>query len=143
MTRDLHSRRVLVVPIRIGMSHAYLLRRTSAVVIVLASLLAFVGCAEIKELIRLRGALAEHYGGVQVEINTKNGRRILELTVDPGVLKRPSAPDLAALEIARFARDHYSRRVDEWIVVFGTKQQAGAFHFETSFGEYAFANSDL
>ena len=63
--------------------------------------------------------------------------------VDPDILKRPSLPGLVARDIARFARDHYSRPVDKWIVVFGTNRDAGAFHFESSFGEYAFSGSDL
>ncbi len=130
-------------PIHIGMSHADLLRRASAVVIMLALLLAPAGCAEIQDLLKLREALAERYGDVHVNINSENGRRILELTVAPEVLKSSSMPSLVARDIARFARDHYSRPVDEWIVVFGTKRDAGAFHFESSLGEYAFAGSDL
>ncbi len=125
------------------MSHADLLRRASAVMIVLAVLLAQAGCGEIQDLLKLREALAERYGDVHVSINAENGRRVLELTVDPDVLKRPSVPGLIARDIARFARDHYSRPVDEWIVVFGTKREVGAFHFENSLGEYAFAGADL
>ncbi len=125
------------------MSHADLLRRASAVAIVLALLLAPAGCAEIQDLLKLREALAEPYGDVHVNINVENGRRILELTVHPDVLKRPSVPGLVARDIARFARDHYSPPVDEWIVVFGTKREAGTFRFESSLGEYAFAGSDL
>ena len=143
MPRGRPSSRVVVVPIRIGMSHADLLRRASAFVVVLALLVAPVGCAEIQDLLKLREALAERYGDVYVNINAENGRRILELTVDPDVLKRPSLPGLVARDIARFARDHYSRPVDEWIVVFGTKREVGAFHFENSLGEYAFAGADL
>lgn len=130
-------------PIRVGMSHAHLLRRVSSVVIVLGLLLAPVGCAEIQDLLKLRAALAERYGEVQVNINAEGGRRVLELTVDPDVLKPASVPRHAARDIARFARDHYSRPVDEWVVVFGTQREAGAFHFERSIGEYAFAGSDL
>ena len=125
------------------MSHRDHLRRASAAVIALACLLAPAGCAEIQDLLKLREALAEPYGDVHVNINVENGRRILELTVDPDVLKRTSSPSLVARDIARFARDHYPRPVDEWIVVFGTKRDAGAFHFESSLGEYAFTGGDL
>ena len=124
------------------MSHSVLRPRTAAVVILLALRLTPGGCAEIQDLFKLQAALAERYGDVHVNIRAESGRRILELTVDPEVLKS-LLPGIIARDIARFARDHYSRPVDKWIVVFGTKRDAGAFHFESSVGEYAFASSDL
>ena len=105
--------------------------------------MAATSCAEIQDLFKLREALAERYGDVHVNVNVESGQRTLELTVDPDILKRPSLPSVVARDIARFARDHYSRPVDKWIVVFGTSRDAGAFHFESSFGEYAFSGSDL
>ena len=109
----------------------------------LASILlcAPLGCAELKDMMALRGALSEQYGEVAVNVDMSNGVRSVELTLSPVAEDRDHAE--VALAVARTARSAYPHAVDRWIVVFGSKTDAGAFHFELSVGRYEFASNDL
>lgn len=106
------------------------------------ALCAALGCAELKDLMALQGALAEQYGGVKVNVDVSNGERSMELMLSPEAAEGRDRGELA-LAVARSARSAYPRAVDRWIVVFGSEKGAGAFHFEWSVGRYEFASNDL
>lgn len=119
-------------------------RALSRLHVLLASILlcTSVACAELKDLMALQGALAEHYGEVAVNIDVSDGQRNMELTLSPETAEDRDRAELA-LEVARSARSAYPHAVDRWIVVFGSKKDAGAFHFEWNVGRYEFASNDL
>ena len=100
------------------------------------------GCAEVKDLMALQGALAEQYGEVAVNVDLSHGERSIELTLHPEAAEARDRDELA-LELARSARSAYPHAVDRWIVVFGSEKDAGAFHFEWNVGRYEFASNDL
>ena len=111
---------------------------------VLASILlcAPFACAELKDLMALRGALGDQYGEVALNVDMSNGVRSMELTLSPEVAEDRDRAEVA-IEVARAARSAYPHAVDRWIVVFGNETNAGAFHFELSVGRYEFASNDL
>jgi hypothetical protein len=110
----------------------------------LTSLAVPLGCAEVKDLWQLRTDLSERYGAVELNVDVSEGRRTLEIRLSPDLIEGGRAAD-RALGVAHFAASKYarSRAVDEWVVIFGTSMQAGAFHFESSRGRYTFARDDL
>ena len=116
--------------------------RLSCGLLLAAGLCLSIGCNELKDLIRLQGALGEKYAGAEVNIDVSGGRRSLELRLSPSAAEGRAYADVA-IEAARSARAAYPHPVDQWIVVFGSEKNSGPVHLEWSVGRYEFASSDL